>query len=129
MPDEKFTTAVENIIARDQRYHPDSYDFVQSALIYTQEKIKQTRGKIGHVSGQELLEGIKEYALNEFASMATMVFAEWGITRCEDFAEIVFNMVEEGMLSKTDQDSKEDFRKGFDFYEAFTKPFLPPSKR
>ncbi|MBO4795859.1 MAG: hypothetical protein J5553_00590, partial [Verrucomicrobia bacterium] len=62
MPDEKFTTAVENIIARDQRYHPDSYDFVQSALIYTREKIKQTRGKIGHVSGQELLEGIKEYA-------------------------------------------------------------------
>ncbi|MBO4796591.1 MAG: hypothetical protein J5553_04315 [Verrucomicrobia bacterium] len=58
-----------------------------------------------------------------------MVFAEWGITRCEDFAEIVFNMVEEGMLSKTEQDSKEDFRKGFDFYDAFTKPFLPPSKR
>ena len=129
MPDEKFTAAVKNIIARDQRYHPDSYDFVQSALVYTQEKIKQAGGKQRHVSGQELLEGIKEYALNEFASMATMVFAEWGITRCEDFAEIVFNRVDEGMLSKTKQDSKEDFHQGFDFYEAFIKPFLPPSKR
>jgi uncharacterized repeat protein (TIGR04138 family) len=81
-----------------------------------------------HVSGQELLAGIREFALAEFGPMAKTVLNSWGITRTEDFGEIVFNMVEIGLLGRTDKDSREDFANGYDFEEAFRKPFLPSGK-
>lgn len=129
MSDKKFDAAIERILTRDQRYHRDGYAFVEHALIYTQQKLGVTAQKRRHITGQELLEGIREYALREFASMTAFVFAEWGITRCEDIGEMLFNMVEERILSKTAKDSKTDFVGGFDFDEAFNEPFLPPSKR
>jgi uncharacterized repeat protein (TIGR04138 family) len=129
MPDPKFTLAIEKIVAKDKRYPCAAYEFIESALKFTQVKAEKTDGKTRHVTGQELLEGIREYALEQFASMAIVVFEEWGITSCEDFGEIVFNMVDEGILSKTKEDARKDFAGGFDFYEAFSVPFLPPSAR
>jgi len=129
MPDPKFTLAIEKIVAKDKHYPCAAYEFLELALKFTQEKAKKTDGKIRHVTGQELLEGIREYALEQFASMAIVVFEEWGITSCEDFGEIVFNMVDEGILNKTEEDARKDFAGGFDFYEAFSVPFLPPSAR
>lgn len=129
MHDPKFTLAIEKIVAKDNRYHRGAYEFLEYALKFTQEKVVRTDGKSRHVTGQELLVGIREYALQQFASMAIMVFEEWGVTCCKDFGEIVFNMVEEGILSKTKEDSRKDFVGGFDFYEAFSVPFLPPSAR
>jgi uncharacterized repeat protein (TIGR04138 family) len=57
-----------------------------------------------------------------------MILEEWGIRSCHDFGEIVFNMVEVGLLAKTDKDTREDFKDGYDFEDAFRKPFLPNSK-
>ena len=62
---------------------------------YTQKVVgKETRGAIRHVSGQELLDGIRRFALNQFGPMVVTVFEEWGVHNCRDFGEIVFNMVE-----------------------------------
>jgi uncharacterized repeat protein (TIGR04138 family) len=82
-----------------------------------------------HVTGQELLEGIRDLALNQFGPLAKTVFDHWGVKRCEDFGEIVFNMVEVGLLGKTEKDSRADFAGGYDFDEAFVKPFLPKAKQ
>jgi len=82
-----------------------------------------------HVTGKELLEGIREYALKQFGPLAMFVLNEWGIHRTEDFGEIVFNMVDAGLLLKTKDDKKEDFANGYDFEEVFKKPFLPESKQ
>ena len=124
-----FEEALELIRAKDQRYSRDAYLFVREALDHTQKNIvKENRGEIRHVSGQELLGGIREFSLQQFGPMTTTVLEEWGINRCEDFGEIVFNMVEIGLLAKTDKDSREDFSGGYDFEEAFRKPFLPESK-
>ena len=60
--------------------------------------------------------------------MAMTVFEEWGIRSCQDFGEIVFNLVDHRVLARTEQDSRADFQNGYDFYEAFRKPFLPQSK-
>ena len=83
-------------------------------------------GTVRHISGQELLGGMRSHALEEYGPMAMMVLGEWGIRRCEDFGEIVFNMVEHELLAKTDEDSRDDFSGGYDFEDAFRKPFLPP---
>ena len=68
-------------------------------------------------------------SLSQYGPMAKLVLEEWGVRRCEDFGEIVFNMVEVGWLAKTKADSRADFEGGYDFDEAFRKPFLPQSRR
>ena len=124
-----FETTLALILAKDPRYEIEAYLFVKDALDYTQKLVlKPSRDEIRHVSGQELLEGIRAFTLTQFGPMAPTVFEEWGIRRCEDFGEIVFNMVEIGLLAKTEKDSREDFKSGYDFEEAFRKPFLPGSK-
>jgi uncharacterized repeat protein (TIGR04138 family) len=124
-----FETTLALIVAKDPRYQSEAYLFVKDALDYTQKLVvKSSRDEVRHVSGQELLEGIRAFALTQFGPMATMVFEEWGIRRCEDFGEIVFNMVEIGLLGKTEKDSRADFQNGYDFDSAFRKPFRPENQ-
>ena len=97
MHEVSFEEALELILAKDPRYTRDAYLFIREALDRTQQAIsKTTLEDIRHVSGQELLAGIREVALAEFGPMAMMVLNEWGIHTCRDFGEIVFNMVENG---------------------------------
>ena len=125
-----FEEAVDQILARDQRYHRDAYIFVREALDHTQKMVgkQPKKDEIRHVTGQELLGGIRDYALQQFGPMALTLLEEWGIRSCEDFGEIVFNMVEFKLLAKTNQDSRDDFKCAYDFREAFRKPFLPSGK-
>ena len=125
-----FEEILEDILAQDTRYHRDAYFFVREALDHTQKNFgKETKnGQIRHVSPRELLAGIREYALKEFGPMAITVFEEWNIRSCKDFGEIVFIMVEHSLLAKTEKDTRADFEPGYDFDEAFRKPFLPQKK-
>ena len=122
-----FEEAIEQIAAQDRRYHREAYFFLREALDHTQKMTGKLpkKNEVRHVSGQELLGGIREYALHQFGPMTSTVLEVWGIKCCEDFGEIVFNMVENKLLAKTEQDSREDFRNGYDFHDAFRKPFLP----
>ncbi len=110
-----FYQQVEEICAQDKRYKPDAFEFVMQALAFTQDKFKRQK----HVTGKELLEGIRELAIQQFGPMAQTVFAHWGIAKTRDFGNIVFLMVENKVLSKTEQDSLEDFQDVYDFEEAF----------
>ncbi len=122
-----FEEAIEQIAAQDLRYNREAYFFLREALDHTHKITGKPpkKNELRHVSGQELLKGIREYALHQFGPMTSTVLEEWGIKCCEDFGEIVFNMVENKLLAKTEQDSREDFRNGYDFHDAFRKPFLP----
>ncbi len=129
MQEVNFDATLENILARDARFHRDAYLFVREALDFTQKQVlKENRGQVRHVTGQELLNGIKQLALQQFGPMTTTLFEEWGVKNCRDFGDIVFNMVEIGLLAKTDKDSRDDFQNGYDFTEAFQKPFWPEGK-
>ena len=130
MHEVSFEEALKRIQAKDNRYDREAYTFVREALDQTQRNIaRERRGKMRHISGQELLSGIRDYAIAQFGPMAMDLLEEWGIHSCEDFGEIVFNMVEAGWLAKTDKDSRADFAGGYDFFETFRKPFLPPGKQ
>ena len=130
MHEATFEEGLELILSKDPRYHREAYQFLREALDHTQKAVvKGNRGQLRHVSGQELLGGIRDYALSQFGPMTVTVLEEWGVRTCEDFGEIVFNMVEVGLVAKTDKDSRDDFRDGYDFFEAFRKPFLPQSAR
>ncbi len=121
-----FQEAVRTICEKDARYHPDAYDFLIEALDVTVKDLhKRQPDHPRHLTGQELLEGIKEFALDEFGPLAFSVFSEWGIHATEDFGEIVFNLVDAGRLGKTETDSREDFKQVYSFSEVFVKPFEP----
>lgn len=114
-----FDEGVKTILQRDKRYSRDAYEFVREALEYTRVWMDRR----GHVTGRELLEGIRKYALEQFGPMTKTVLNLWGVKSCEDFGAIVFNLVEQKVLSKTPQDSMDDFQTGYDFEEAFDKPY------
>ena len=124
-----FEEVLEKILAKDSRYHREAYLFVREGLDHAQKLMSKTnKNEIRHISGQELLGGLRDYGLSQYGPLTATVLSEWGIHRCEDFGELVFNMVEAGLLSKTDTDSRDDFKGGYDFYDAFSKPFLPASR-
>ncbi len=111
-------------------YHPGAYRFLFSALRWTQESLKRgsTEGT-GHVSGQELVAGIRQYALDQFGLMTLTVFNTWGLTATDDFGRMVFEMIERGEMSKTDTDRLSDFENLYDFQEAFDRQYVPDLRR
>ena len=124
-----FDEVLDKVIAKDPRYHREAYLFLREGLDYAQKQISKTnKNEIRHITGQELLAGLRDYGMTQFGPMTATVLNEWGVRRCEDFGEMVFNLVEHGLLSKTETDTRDDFKGGYDFDEAFRKPFLPTKK-
>ena len=109
--------ALLKLIDKDKRYDPEAYSFIMASLDFTMKKLKRK----GHITGQELADGIKDYALDQFGPMARVVLEKWGIKSTNDFGEIVFNLIGSGLLGKTEEDRKEDFNNRYDFKEAFDK--------
>lgn len=117
---------LKSICQQDPRYDMEAYVFLREALEYTAKtREKPSTGPGHHVSGRELSEGFRDLALQSFGPLTLHVLNDWGVWRTEDIGELVFNLVEAGELGKTDEDKREDFANGYDFDEAFEKPFLP----
>jgi uncharacterized repeat protein (TIGR04138 family) len=108
-------TKISELLVRDDRYSREAYRFVQEGLEFT----VQRRGRRGHVTGKELLEGIRDLARDRFGLMARTVLNQWGVTQTGDIGEIVFNLVDAQVMSKQDSDTRDDFANVYDFEEVF----------
>ena len=115
----EFNSVIEDIIEKDTRYKEDAYIFVMEALSFTQKKKKFLK----HISGQQLLEGIRDLLLKKYGPMTLTVLDHWGIQSTEDFGNIVFNLVENRILSKTEEDEWEHFKDIYDFEEVFSRGY------
>src|SRR6266700_5644113 len=121
-----FAEALESIVATDPRYQRDVYVLLRDALDFTTKQQKKIKGvSVRHVTGPELLDGVRRYALKEFGPMVMTVFDSWGVHSCEDVGNMVFNLIGAGVLGKTAEDTIEHFTTLYDFAEAFVKPFTP----
>jgi len=129
MQNPDFSEIVALICKEDPRFDRRAYEFVRLGLDNTVKELRkrdtERAEKSRHVTGPELLEGLRAYALDQFGPLAKTVLNAWGITRCRDFGDIVFNLIEYNVFSKTENDRREDFADVFDFDEAFVKPFQP----
>jgi len=133
MDQKEFSEIIDLIRKEDPRYDRQAYFFMRGALDQTVTRMRKagalaSRGS-NHVSGPELLEGIRDYALEQFGPLVLVVLHAWNIRRCSDFGEVVFNLIDYGVLSKTAEDSREDFSEIYQFDEAFSKPFQPERRR
>lgn len=133
MQDLDFTEIVGLICKEDTRYDRKAYDFLREGLDHAVKELKKkdadrAKGSL-HVSGAELLMGLRVYALDQFGPLTMTVLGAWGIHCCSDFGEIVFNLIDYKVFSKTESDRREDFAEIYTFEDAFVKPFLPQNPR
>jgi uncharacterized repeat protein (TIGR04138 family) len=130
------------LLRRDRRYHFDAYVFVFEALRYAQQKVVVPGSRVSesasdaefdtdeleeehHVTGQQLCEAIRLYAVQQYGLLAKRVLNHWGIHATGDFGEIVFNLIDIGQMRKTDTDRREDFDDVFDFDAGLRDAFVP----
>jgi len=131
------------LLKEDTRYTFDAYVFVFEALSFAQNELGmgeeaasesaetgQGQSPERHVTGQELCEAIREFALEQYGYMAKDVLASWGIHATGDFGELVFNLIRIGQMRKTPDDRREDFNDVYDFETAFRQGFkiAPPKE-
>jgi uncharacterized repeat protein (TIGR04138 family) len=135
------TLSIAELLRQDKRYKVEAYAFVFDALRYGHEVLNMGRVRseepVGkgqeppaerHLTGQELCEAIRQYALEQYGYMARCVLDSWGVRNTGDFGEIVFNLIRVNEMRKTDQDRREDFDDVFDFETGLQARFqIEPS--
>lgn len=104
---------------RNPKYNESAYLFVLSALHHVIERLPEPR----HISGRELAIGVRDLAILRFGPMARTVLEYWGLLETTDVGEIVFGLVECGILIKQDEDTLADFGGVFDFDDAFEQDY------
>ncbi len=124
---------IVQLLKRDPRYKLEAYHFVRDALAFAQDELgmgpQAADSESGeppadaHLTGQQLCEAIRQLALEQFGLMARVVFHSWGVNQTGDFGEIVYNLIEIGLMKKSESDRREDFDDVFDFEEAFERQF------
>ena len=112
---------------KDSRYRLEAYQFLFEALETTVQMAgrEADEGSTKHVSGQELLDGMRVHATTLFGPLAAQVWRTWGIKDTIDWGRIVFNLVESELLRRQDTDTVEDFKDGYDFDEVFVRAYRP----
>lgn len=112
---------IDRLVRDDPRYPLEAYEFIFNALSHTQILLRAGRAvprtrtdDEAHVTPRQLLEGIRDLALREFGMLATTVLRAWGVATTADFGEILFNLIDAGLMTRSPAESREDFRDGFD---------------
>ena len=124
------------LLEQDPRFKLDAYQFVREALSYAQDEMglgvrEATRSENeldpesyeNHLTGQELCEAIRRYAIEQYGRMAKAVLNHWGVRSTSDFGDIVYNMIDIGMMRKSEDDRREHFNDVFEFDDAFDAEF------
>jgi uncharacterized repeat protein (TIGR04138 family) len=134
MPEQ--THPIVQLLQDDQRYKLDAYQFVRDGLAYAQEVLHLGERKATseessgegpreeqHLTGQQLCEAIRQYAISQYGLMAKTVLNSWGLRTTSDFGEVVYNLIRVGLMKKSKTDRREDFDNCFEFDQAFVNGF------
>lgn len=133
-------SALNRLVREDPRYPIEAYYFVRDALTFAcdilelgacseqdcgcEGQFEQPGGHERHLTGQELCEAIREYAINQYGFMAKIVLNQWGIHSTSDFGDIVYNMIDIGLMKKSPRDRRSHFDNVYDFDEVFQENFV-----
>lgn len=104
-------------------YPLEAFHFVQQGLAFSVDRIHgrdvPVKPEERHISGQQLCEGLRDFALSKWGLLARTVLRRWQITSTLDFGKIVFALIDAGHMQKTDRDTLDDFRNVYDFKSSF----------
>ena len=120
MTDVQFAEEIlDRLRERNPRFEGRAYLFVLSSLHHVMSRLDTPR----HISGAELAQGVRSLAIERFGPLARTVLEHWGVHSTDDVGEIVFALVDAGILITQEGDSPEDFRGLFDFEDAFDRNY------
>ncbi|MFQ5734215.1 MAG: Minf_1886 family protein [Planctomycetaceae bacterium] len=110
------------------RYHHDAYQFLFAALRHAQRELDRLPNDDGddeeaHISGYELLQGVRDLAISQFGLLTPTVFKHWGVRGTDDFGRMVFELIDRGEMRRTEHDHLSDFINVFDFEDAFDRSY------
>jgi uncharacterized repeat protein (TIGR04138 family) len=72
-----------------------------------------------HVSGRQICLALRDLAIEKWGMLAETVLKHWNIRETVDFGNMVYLLIQNGVMHKTPEDSLEDFRNVYDFPQAF----------
>ena len=120
MPELAFRDGImDRIRLRESRFDERAYLFVLGALEFCQQRLEERR----HISGRELALACRDLALDKFGVMAGLVLEHWGVRSSADLGDVVFTLVDLGLLMSQPTDSREEFADVFDFDQAFAREY------
>ena len=121
------------ICKEDPRFDRRAYGFMREGIEHAVKELRKReaeRAKIScHLTGRELSEGLRFYALEQYGPLAKTVLNGWGISETIHFGDIVYNLIDYNVFTKTESDRREDFEGIFTFEDAFVAPFQPRRRR
>ena len=134
------STSLMQLVRTDERYPIEAYLFVREALAFAADSMElgscsetsftedlesalQQSRRERHLTGQELCEASREYAINQYGFLAKVVLNQWRIYATQDFGEIVYRMINAGIMKKSSRDRKSHFDNVFDFDTVFQENF------
>lgn len=129
--------AMRNLLEEDPRFKIEAYQFIRESLQYAHEHLDlilvDDSGAVAadepssagsrHLTGQQLCEACRLYAIEQYGYLAKMVLENWGIHSTSDFGELVYNLIRIEQMRKSDTDRREDFDDVYDFEDAFEPKF------
>jgi uncharacterized repeat protein (TIGR04138 family) len=124
--------SIIDLLQEDPRYKLDAYSFIREALGYAHHQLEmgepeeiadESGEQERHLTGQQLCEAIRQYALEQFGLLTLNVLESWGVNTTGDFGEIVYNMIRIGLMKQSDHDRREDFNDVYEFQEVFKNEF------
>jgi uncharacterized repeat protein (TIGR04138 family) len=110
---------MDQIRLREPRFHESAYLFVLSALEFCQGRLTERR----HITGRELSAACRDLALERYGVMARLVLEHWGVRATADIGDVVFTLVDLGLLISQPHDSRDDFADVYDFDQAFEREY------
>ena len=110
---------MDRIRLKERRYDERAYLFVLAALEFCQTRLTERR----HISGRELAEACRDLALDRFGVLARLVLNHWGVRSTADIGDIVFTLVDQGLLISQATDTRSEFADVYDFEEAFEREY------
>lgn len=126
MNEQSFEDAVERIVSVHPEYSPEAYAFLRDGLDWASEKLGRNQAKDHHLTGRELCEGLRDYALLQYGPLALLVLMQWGVFETSDFGKMVYWLIDEGVFGKKPEDRLSDFDDVYSFEEVFDRDVPEP---
>ena len=113
--------SIEDVIRSDGRYPPEAYAFLHEGMARAAKTVhgEEVIGAQRHVTGQQICQACREMAVERYGQLARTVLNRWNVRSTMDLGNMVYLLIENKFMKKTEEDSLEDFRNVYDFEEAF----------
>lgn len=110
---------MDRIRLREPRFDERAYFFVLAALEFCQQRLDERR----HISGRELAFACRDLALERFGVMSRLVLEHWGLRSTADIGDVVFTLVDLGLLKSQPSDSRDEFLGVYEFDQTFEREY------